>query len=153
MERLDSFDFSIMGVLQQDASLGLAEVGERVNLSQNACWRRIKQLENAGYIRRRVALLDPELLGMGTTVFVMILAEHSEEWLISFAEAISTLPEITEVYRMSGDVDYLMKVRVRDIAHYDQVYKALIKRVRMKKVSSFFAMEEMKYTTQLPIIP
>jgi Lrp/AsnC family transcriptional regulator len=149
---LDNFDVHILSVLQEDASVSIAEVAERVHLSQNACWRRIKRLEEDGYIRRRVALLDPLKLGAGVTVFVSVrAAEHSEEWLDAFAAAVRCIPEVVEFYRMSGDTDYLLKLQVADIAAYDHVYKRLIKSVRLVDVSSAFAMEELKHTTAIPL--
>jgi len=123
-----------------------------VNLPQNACWRRINLLEEEGYIRSTVAILNAEKLGAGLTVFVSIKAgEHSEDWLQSFASAVSKLKEVVEFYRMTGDVDYLLKLRVKDIAAYDVVYKRLIKQARLTDVSSAFAMEELKYTTCVPV--
>jgi Lrp/AsnC family transcriptional regulator len=149
---LDVFDKAILALLQQDASLSVAEVGERVHLSQNACWRRIKRLEQEGVIRKRVAVLDPLKLGLGVTVFVTVrAAEHSDDWLNTFSDAVRRMPEIVEFYRMSGDIDYLLKVVVPDIAAYDQVYKRLIRAVRLTDVSSTFAMEEIKATTALPL--
>lgn len=149
---LDHFDRAILTLLQQDAGLSVAETGEKVHLSQNACWRRIKRLEQEGFIKRRVAVLDPVKLGLGVTVFVTVrAAEHSDEWLKTFSDAVRRMPEIVEFYRMSGDIDYLLKVVVPDIAAYDQVYKRLIRAVRLTDVSSTFAMEEIKATTALPL--
>jgi Lrp/AsnC family transcriptional regulator len=148
----DAADLRILGVLQQDASLSIGEVAERVNLSQNACWRRIKRLEEDGFILRRVALLDAERLEAGVTVFVTIrAAEHSETWLTELASVVRRIPEIVEFYRMSGDIDYLLKIKVADIAAYDGVYKRLIRGVRLSDVSSAFAMEELKNTTAIPL--
>jgi Lrp/AsnC family transcriptional regulator len=149
---LDAIDLRVLGLLQEDASLSVADVAEAIHLSQNACWRRIKRLEEEGYILRRVALLDPARLNLGVVVFVSVRAqEHSEDWLGAFAEAVRKIPEVVEIYRMSGDVDYLMKVRVADIAAYDAVYKKLIRSVRLTDVSSAFAMEELKHTTAIPL--
>jgi Lrp/AsnC family transcriptional regulator len=149
---LDPADIRILGLLQMDASLAISEIADRVHLSQNACWRRIKQLEAAGYIRGRVAILDAVKLGVGTTVFIMIRAfEHSDTWLKEFAEGVNSLPEVVEMYRISGDVDYLLKLKVADIAAYDRVYKRLIRLVRLTNVSSSFVMEEIKSTTALPL--
>jgi Lrp/AsnC family transcriptional regulator len=131
----------------------VADLAESVGLSANACWRRIKRLEELGIIRGRVALLDPEKLGLGVTVFVSVRTnEHNDAWLGQFNDAVTKIPEIVELYRMSGDIDYLMKVVVSDIAHYDRVYKRLISLVRLTDVSSSFAMEQMKYTTALPVL-
>jgi Lrp/AsnC family transcriptional regulator len=149
---LDKIDLKILDLMQKDARKSAAEIGEAVNLSQNACWRRINLLEEEGYIRSTVAILSAEKLGAGLTVFVSIkAAEHSEDWLKSFASAVSKLKEVVEFYRMTGDVDYLLKLRVKDIAAYDVVYKRLIKQVRLTDVSSAFAMEELKYTTCVPV--
>ncbi|HWU00622.1 MAG TPA: Lrp/AsnC family transcriptional regulator [Terriglobales bacterium] len=149
---LDLLDIKILTELQCDASLPVAELAETVGLSTNACWRRIKRLEEVGVIRARVALLDPQKLGLGVTVFVAVRTnEHNDDWLQQFAKAVDSIPEVIEFYRMSGDVDYLLRVQVADIADYDRVYKQLIKKVRLTDVSSTFAMEQIKYTTALPV--
>lgn len=149
---LDRIDARILTALQANADQAIAELSESVGLSANACWRRIKRLEEIGIIRGRVALLDPAKLDLGVTVFVAIRTnEHNDAWLQKFNDAVEQIPEIVELYRMSGDVDYLMKVVVASIAHYDQVYKRLIKLVKLTDVSSTFAMEQMKYTTALPV--
>lgn len=151
-QALDKFDIAILNQLQQDADGSVAEVASRVHLSQNACWRRIKRLEADGYVRRRVALLDPVKLGLGVTVFVSVkAAEHSEAWLEDFAATVRKLPEVVEVYRLSGDVDYLLKVVVPSIEAYDHVYKRLIHGLRLVDVSSAFSMEELKSTTAIPL--
>ncbi len=149
---VDAADLRILGVLQEDTSLSIGEVAERVNLSQNACWRRIKRLEEEGVIVRRVALLDPARLDAGVTVFVTIrAAEHSDSWLAELTAVVRRIPEIVEFYRMSGDIDYLLKIKVADIAAYDGVYKRLIHGIRLSDVSSAFAMEELKNTTAIPL--
>jgi Lrp/AsnC family transcriptional regulator len=149
---LDKIDLKILDLMQRDAKKSAAEIGDAVNLSQNACWRRINLLEEEGYIRSTVALLDAEKLGAGLTVFVSIKAvEHSEEWLKSFSTAVGKIKEVVEFYRMTGDIDYLLKLKVRDIVAYDSVYKRLIKQVRLTDVSSAFAMEEIKHTTCVPV--
>jgi Lrp/AsnC family transcriptional regulator len=149
---LDRIDARILTALQADSNQAIADLSESVGLSANACWRRIKRLEELGIIRGRVALLDPIKLNLGVTVFVAIRTnEHNDAWLQKFNHAVEQIPEIVELYRMSGDVDYLMKVVVASIAHYDQVYKRLIKLVKLTDVSSSFAMEQMKYTTALPV--
>jgi Lrp/AsnC family transcriptional regulator len=149
---LDRIDAKILTALQADANQAIAELSESVGLSANACWRRIKRLEELGIIRGRVALLDPMKLDLGVTVFVAIRTnEHNDAWLQKFNDAVEQIPEIVELYRMSGDVDYLMKVVVASIAHYDQVYKRLIQLVKLTDVSSSFAMEQMKYTTAFPV--
>lgn len=151
---LDSFDIRILAALQADASRSIAEIAGLVNLSQNACWRRIKLLEEAGIIRGRVALLDPKRLGCGMTVFVSLSAgEHSEAWLDAFAAQVAAMPEVVEFYRMSGDVDYLIKLQVADIEAYDRVYKTLIRAARLRDVSAAFAMEELKHTHAVPLPP
>jgi len=149
---IDKIDIAILAQLQEDASPSVAEIAQRVNLSQNACWRRIRRLEEDGVILRRVALLDPEKLDAGMTVFVSVrTAEHSAAWLDEFARAVSELPEVVEFYRMAGEIDYLLKVRVADIKAYDRVYKRLIERVRLVDVSAAFAMEEIKNSTAIPL--
>lgn len=150
---LSEADIRILRVMQEDATLSVAAIAETVHMSHNACWRRIKRLEEAGVITRRVTLLDPTALGLDMTVFVSIrVSEHSEEWLNSFATAVRAIPEVVEFYRMTGEVDYLLKLRVQSIAAYDAVYKRLIKTVRLTDVSSAFAMEELKHTTALPLL-
>jgi Lrp/AsnC family transcriptional regulator len=145
-------DQKILNLLQEDATLSVAEIGERVGLSTTPCWRRIQNLEKAGIIQGRVTLLDAEKLNVGVTVFVAIRTnQHSLDWLEKFAAAVSKLPEVVEFYRMSGDVDYLLRVVVPDIAGYDAVYKRLISAVDLSDVSSSFAMEKIKSTTALPL--
>jgi Lrp/AsnC family transcriptional regulator len=152
IRKLDKIDFKILDLLQRNAKKSAAEIGDQVNLSQNACWRRINLLEQEGYIKSTTALLDANKLGAGLIVFVSIrAAEHSEEWLLKFATVVSKIKEVVEFYRMTGDTDYLLKLRVKDISAYDAVYKRLIKQVRLTDVSSAFAMEEMKYTTCVPL--
>lgn len=151
---LDSFDLKILDLLQTDASRSIGDIAARVNLSQNACWRRIKLLEEAGVIRGRVALLDPGRVGCGMTVFVSLTAgEHSQEWFDAFAHRVSEMPEVVEFYRLSGSVDYLLKLQVADIAAYDRVYKELIRAARLRDVSAAFAMEELKHTHAVPLPP
>jgi Lrp/AsnC family transcriptional regulator len=150
---LDEADIRILRVLQEDATLSVAAIADHVHLSHNACWRRIKRLEETGVISQRVTLLDPAALGLDMTVFVTIRAsEHSEEWLQGFATVVRSMPEVVEFYRMTGEVDYLLKLRVQNITAYDAVYKRLIKAVRLTDVSAAFAMEELKHTTALPLL-
>jgi len=150
--KLDEADVRILSALQKDGTLSIAALSEAVNLSHNSCWRRLRRLEEANVIAARVALLDPAALGLDLTVFVSIRAsEHSEEWLDAFAKSATAMPEVVELYRMAGDVDYLMKLKVKNIAAYDAVYKRLIASVKLVDVSSAFAMEEMKHTTALPL--
>ncbi len=146
-------DRRLLALVQEDAALSIGELGERVHLSVNACWRRLKRLEQDGYIRRRVALLDAHRLGVGTTVFVAVrAAEHSEAWFEALRKAVIAMPEVVEFYRMSGEVDYLLKVQVADIPAYDRFYQRLIRAVNIRDVSSTFAMEELKYTTAVPFL-
>lgn len=149
---MDNIDRKILSCLQDDATMPVSQIAERVGLSTSPCWRRIQKLEEDGVIRKRVALLDGDRLNVGVTVFVAIKTNrHEAEWLKNFARAVTDVPEVVELYRMSGDVDYLMKVVVPDIAAYDDVYKRLIEKVSFSDVSSYFAMEQMKYTTALPL--
>ncbi|MFM8748553.1 Lrp/AsnC family transcriptional regulator [Rhabdaerophilum sp.] len=149
---MDSFDRAILGILQQDSSLPLNEIANRVGLSPTPCWNRIRKMEELGIITGRVALLDAAQLGLGVTVFVSIeTSDHSESWLSRFAAAITTMPEVVDVYRMSGDVDYMLRVVVPGIDAYDGFYRRLIKVVPLKNVSSRFAMEKVKATTALPL--
>lgn len=150
--KLDSTDIRILAALQQDASQPVAAIAENVNLSQNACWRRIKRLEDEGVIKKRVALLDAVKLGVGVTVFVTVrTGEHSEDWSENFSAAVARMPEIMEFYRLSGDADYLLKVQIPDIGAYDRFYKRLIQAAKLTDVSSAFSMEEIKQTTALPL--
>jgi Lrp/AsnC family transcriptional regulator len=149
---MDAIDRKILAVVQEDASLSVAEVGQRVGLSSTPCWKRLQRLEADGVITGRVALVDPDKIGLGITVFVSIETDdHSEEWLKRFAEVVGAMPEVMEFYRMAGDVDYMLRVVVPDIAGYDAFYKKLIGTVPLKNVTSRFAMERIKSTTVLPI--
>ena len=149
---LDATDRKILSLLQQDASLSVAEIGSRVGLSSTPCWKRIQRLEATGVIQKRVALVDQNKLGLGVTVFVSIeTGDHSREWLGRFAETVGAMPEVMEFYRMAGDVDYMLRVVVPDIPGYDAFYKRLISTVPLKHVTSRFAMEKIKSTTALPI--
>lgn len=149
---MDRIDRKILTLLQEDATLSTAEIAERVSLTTTPCWRRIQNLEKAGIIRSRVALLDREQLNIGVDVFVGIRTnQHNADWLAEFAAVVDEFEEVVEFYRMSGDVDYLMRVVVPDIAAYDRFYRRLIERVRIADVSSSFAMERLKYTTALPL--
>jgi Lrp/AsnC family transcriptional regulator len=149
---LDDLDRKILNLLQTDATLPVATIAERVGLSTSPCWRRIQKLEEDGIIKARVAVLDPDRLNVGVTVFVAVrTSQHDLGWLERFAAAVRDFPEVVEFYRMSGDVDYLLRVVVPDIAAYDALYKRLIQRVTLSDVSSSFAMETIKYTTALPV--
>ena len=150
---MDRIDRKILVALQSDASLSIAELSGRVGLSRTPCWKRIQKLEAQGVITRRVAIVDPVKLGLGLTVFVSIeTKDHSRDWLQSFAESVSAMPEVMEFYRMAGDVDYMLKVVVADMASYDAFYKRLIETTPLKNVTSRFAMERIKSTTELPIV-
>jgi Lrp/AsnC family transcriptional regulator len=145
---MDSIDLKILAILQEDSSTPLSEIAERVNLSSTPCWRRIQKLEQSGVIRRRVALVEPEAIGLGLTVYVELeTADHSTDWLDHFAEAVNAMPEVMEVYRMAGDIDYMMKVVVADTHGYDEFYRRLIDQVPLKNVTSRFSMERVKSTT------
>ena len=149
---LDEMDLKILKLLQVDATRPVAEIGKEVGLSTTPCWRRIQKLEETGVIKSRVALLDPEKVNASVSVFVSIKTDqHSLAWLERFHAAVQDFPEVVEFYRMSGDVDYLLRVVVPDIAAYDTFYKKLISRIEISKVSSAFAMERIKYTTVLPL--
>ena len=149
---MDAIDRKILAVLQEDASLSVAEIGSRVGLSSTPCWKRIQRLEGDGVIQKRVALIDQDKIGLGITVFVSIeTGDHSQAWLDRFAESVSAMPEVMEFHRMAGDVDYMLRVVVPDIAGYDSFYKKLIGTVPLKNVTSRFAMERIKSTTALPI--
>lgn len=149
---MDQIDRKILNLLQQDATLPVAEIADKVGLSPTPCWRRIQNLEKSGIIAKRVALLDAEQLDVGVTVFVSIrTSQHNAAWLERFATGVSRIPEIVDFYRMSGDVDYLLRIVVPSIAGYDAVYKQLIRVAELSDVSSSFAMEKIKSTTALPL--
>lgn len=148
----DTIDRRILAALQEDATLSMNEIAARVGLSATPCWRRIQKLEEAGIIRKRVALLNGKAIAAGVSIFVSVRTnQHTDEWLKRFAEVVSAMPEVVEFYRLSGDVDYLLKVVVPDIAAYDVFYKKLVSKIDLSDVSSSFAMEEIKYTTALPL--
>lgn len=149
---IDSVDRKILSYLQQDAGMTIKDIAEKVHLSPTPCWKRIQRLEENGVIRARVALLDPHKVGAGVTVFIAVRTnQHNIEWSEKFAREMQTIPEIMEIYRMSGEVDYLLRVVVPDIAAFDRIYKTIIGRIALSDVTSMFAMEQMKYTTALPI--
>ena len=152
MISLDEFDLKILRLMQRDATLPVAEGAAKVGLSTTPCWRRIQKLEEAGIIRRRVALLDRTALNAGVTVFVAVRTnQHNAQWLAKFAKAVTDIPEIVDCYRMSGEIDYLLRLVLPDIAAYDAIYKRLIAKVDLSDVTSMFAMEEIKSTTELPL--
>ena len=149
---LDKMDRKILSILQRDCTMPVAEIGKLVGLSTTPCWRRIQKMEEQGIIQRRVALIDPRKVNAGVTVFVSIsTSQHEQGWLERFHEAIQKFPEVVEFYRMSGQVDYLLRVVVPDIEHYDIFYKKLISSIELSDVSSSFAMEQIKFTTALPL--
>ena len=149
---MDRIDRAILRLLQEDATMAVADIAKRVGLSTTPCWRRIQKMEENGTIRARVALLDPAQVNANVTVFVSVrTSAHAKEWLKRFSEVVSEFPEVVEFYRMSGDIDYLLRIVVPDIAAYDAVYRRLIERIDIADVSSSFAMEQIKYTTSLPL--
>jgi Lrp/AsnC family transcriptional regulator len=149
---LDRLDRRILEILQKDCTVPVAEIGRQIGLSTTPCWRRIQKLEEAGIIQRRVALLDPKKVNVGVTVFVSIsTSQHNQDWLARFHDVIQEFPEVVEFYRMSGQVDYLLRVVVPDIERYDDFYKRLINKIALTDVSSAFAMEQIKFTTALPL--
>jgi Lrp/AsnC family transcriptional regulator len=149
---MDKKDLQILALLQKNAATPLAELAQAVNLSSTPCWRRVQKLYEEGVIQKQVALCSPQKLGVPVTVFVSVrTSQHSDAWMKRFVAATRDIPEIVEIYRMSGDVDYLLKVVVPDIAGYDAVYKRLIKAADLNDVSSSFAMEVLKSTTALPL--
>lgn len=152
MSELNNVDRRILAILQDDASLPIAEIAARVNLSPTPVWRRIQKLAAAGVIRGQVALLDPAAIGFDVTVFVEIHTDdHSAEWLRAFAAVVAELPEVMEVYRMAGDIDYLLRVSVPTMAAYDAFYRRLIGKLPLRNVTSRFAMERVKFTTAYPL--
>ncbi len=149
---MDAIDRKIIAVLQDNAAHSVADIGQRVGLSSTPCWKRIQRLEADGVIVKRVALIDQDRIGLGISVFVSIeTGDHSQDWLDRFAKTVTAMPEVMEFYRMAGDVDYMLRVVVPDIAGYDAFYKRLIATVPLKNVTSRFAMERIKSTTALPI--
>jgi Lrp/AsnC family transcriptional regulator len=149
---MDKLDRRILELLQVNGELAAADVADRVGLSKAPCWRRIKRLQDEGVIRRTVALLDAHSLNVATTVFVMLkTAHHNEAWFEKFVRAVRDIPEVTEIHRMSGHIDYLMRIVVPDIDAYDVVYKRMIAAVDFLDVSASFSLETIKSTTALPL--
>lgn len=149
---MDKLDAKILDLLQGTGDLSAAQIAERIGLSKAPCWRRIQKLQQDGIIRKTVALLDAKALNVGTTVFVTLkTGNHSQGWFEKFVRAVREIPEVTEIHRMSGDVDYLIRIVVPDIDAYDVVYKRLISTVEFQDVSASFALETIKYTTALPL--
>lgn len=152
MKSLDAIDRTLLRLLQEDADIPMAKLAEAVNLSTTPCWRRLQRLKDEGIIKKQVVLLDPEKLNVGVTVFVGVRTnQHSEAWFRRFNAVVAQIPEVVEFYRMSGDIDYLMRIVVPNIGAYDGVYKRLIRGADLSDVSSSFAMEQIKFTTALPL--
>ncbi|HQX59791.1 MAG: Lrp/AsnC family transcriptional regulator [Rhodoferax sp.] len=149
---LDRTDLQLLDALQRDATLSMAQLGERVGLSATPCWKRIKRLQDEGYITARLAILDRKKVGLPVTVFVSVrTTQHDEKWLARFAAIVTAMPEVLEFHRMSGDVDYMLKVVTSSIDGYDRFYKKLIRQVGLSGVSSAFSMEQIKSTSVLPL--
>lgn len=149
---IDTIDRRILAELQRDGTLSVDQLSERVSLSRNACWRRVKRLEEDGIITGRVALVDAEKIGLGLSVFILVrTSRHDPDWLKAFRDAVTSLPEITGVYRMSGDLDYVLRARVADVKSYDRLYQKLIAKAPLSDVSASFVMEEIRETTVLPV--
>lgn len=149
---MDDIDRKILTLMQEDATRSISEIANHVGLSNTPCWRRIQNLEDKGVIVKRVALLDPDKMNVGTTVFVALRTDqHNQAWLNKFAKAVKDFPEVMEIFRMSGETDYLLRIVVPDMSSYDAVYKRIIEKIDLSDVSSSFAMERIKYTTALPV--
>ncbi|PVM84519.1 transcriptional regulator [Caulobacter radicis] len=152
MIELDTIDRRILAIMQEDCTVPIAELAQRVGLSQTPCWKRLKRLQDSRVITRRVALVDRDALDLSLVVFVSVkTGRHDDAWLEAFGKGAASLPEVVEFYRLSGETDYLLKVVVKDIAAYDRFYKRLISTAPLTDVSSSFAMEQIKFTTSLPI--
>ena len=152
MHQIDDMDVRILSQLQRDGTLSVDSLSELVHLSRNACWRRVKLMEERGLIKDRVAILDAEVAGCGLSVFIFVrAASHDADWLKSFREAVGSFPEIVGVYRTSGDLDYVLRARVSDVKAYDRLYQRLIAKVKLADVSASFVMEEIKETTAIPL--
>jgi Lrp/AsnC family transcriptional regulator len=149
---MDLTDKAILRELQRDATISIGDLARTVGLSQTPCWRRVKRLEESGVISRRVAIVDPAKVNLALTAFVAVrTSQHTEAWLRKFADGVRAIPEVVELHRMSGDIDYLLKVVCPDMRAYDAVYKRLIRAAELTDVSSTFSMEALKYTTELPL--
>lgn len=148
----DSIDLELLALMQHDDSLSVDELAKRVGLTKTPCWRRVQKLEKSGIIRKKVALLDADKLDLGVSVFVHVKTnQHNTDWLQDFSDKVSQFPEVIEFYRMAGEYDYLLRVVVKDIAAYDDFYKRFITATSLTDVTSNFAMEEIKCTTELPL--
>lgn len=149
---LDEIDRAILRLLQTDASLSVDDISASVHLSRNACWRRIKAMEQSGVIRARVALVNPASVGVPLTVMVLIRTNaHDAKWMAQFQAALQGFPEVVGAYRMTGELDYVLRVRVADVPAYDSFYKRLTARISVSDISASFVMEEIKDTTALPL--
>ena len=149
---MDSIDKKILQALQTDCSGSVAEIAERAGVTQTPCWRRIKKLEEMGYIDKRVALLDQKALNLRLTAYVMVkTSQHDQQWLTKFSDGVHDIPEIGEVHRMDGDIDYLLQIVAEDMAEYDRIYKNLIRVAELSDVSASFSMECIKASTELPL--
>ena len=152
-KELDAIDLKILDALQADCSGSIADIADRAGVSQTPCWRRIRRLEDAGFIKKRVAILNQEHLDLEITAYVLIkTSQHDEEWLLKFAKGISKIPEVIEIHRMAGEVDYLLKIVAAGVKDYDRIYKKLIKVVDLSDVSASFSMECIKSSTALPLL-
>ncbi|TRW94873.1 Lrp/AsnC family transcriptional regulator [Paracoccus sp. M683] len=150
--RLDEVDRKILSLLQEDASLSLDQIADRVGASKTPVWNRIRKLREAGVIRRQVAILDPEALGLEACFFVLIrTSEHEKDWAARFLKALRERPEVIEAHRLAGDIDYILKVQVKNARAYDRFYQSLISEVRIHNVTALLSMEEIKNSTALPI--
>jgi Lrp/AsnC family transcriptional regulator len=150
--KISTIDRKILKALQTNADIQVTELAEQVNLAVTSCWRHIQRLKEAGIITKQVAILDAKKINLGVTVFVSVkTSQHTPTWFETFRERVEAIPEVVEFYRMSGDIDYLLRIVVPDIAGYDAVYKRLIKGTNITDVSSSFALEELKFTTALPL--
>jgi len=151
-KNIDDNDVKVLKILQIDATRSLESIADEIGVSLNTCWRRVQRLEAEGILERRVALVDNEKVGLPLTVFVSICTDdHSKEWSERFDKAVKSMPEIVEFYRLAGDVDYILKMMVGSVTDYDRAYQRLISKVKISDVSASFAMEKMKYTTELPL--
>ena len=149
---MDSIDKKILQALQTDCSGSVAEIAERAGVTQTPCWRRIKKLEEIGYIDKRVALIDQKALNLRLTAYVMVkTSQHDQQWLTKFSDGVHDIPEIVEIHRMAGDIDYLLKIVAEDMAEYDRIYKNLIRVAELSDVSASFSMECIKASTELPL--
>jgi len=152
VENITQTDAKILQILQSDATRSLESIAEEAGVSLNTCWRRVRALEDSGVLERRVALVDNEKVGLPLTVYVSVRTDdHSKAWSEAFDKAVRDMPEIVEFYRLAGDVDYIMKMLVANVKHYDTVYQRLISRISLSDVSASFAMEKLKFTTELPL--